>query len=630
MDVFFVISGFLITQNLLRERWSTGTIRLGRFFGGRLARLAPAAVTTVLATVFAVYWFLPPLDRIGTRFDAIAALLGVENLRLADSGTDYLAAHTASPFQQFWSLGVEEQFYVGWALVLALVCAAPVLRRRLLPITLVLCITGLGTMLAMANLSGPWTFFAPHTRAWEFLAGALVAVAAAVRPSRRASWVAPVWMDWAQRSSAGTGLVLISLSFVAFDETTPFPGIATALPVAGAVLLVLPGSPGDPVRRLLGTRPLRWIGDRSYSLYLWHWPVFLLPTLAWDRELRLHEVLLALAVTVAIGWASHAVLERSAGRWLRAARWRPGVMVGAAALTTALVLPLTVLPVLHSDAIAAPPSDGAVLSGPSPTSTVPANVSPTIQDVASDLPIVYRDGCHSDTSETAPAACEYGSPAGQGGTVVLFGDSHAAQWASPVIAAATTRGMRVVTFTKSSCPVADIRVRSTELGRAYDECDAWRVAALQRIEALAPDAVLVASAGDGYESLRDGTGSFTTAWQHGLERTLAGIDAPTVLLHDTPRWPTTPNRCLSASVDDVAACAQPAEELVRADIATAERNAARATGALTADTVPWLCDALCSPVVWNVLAYRDTNHLTDQLARTLTPRIDQVLGDVVR
>lgn len=628
VDVFFVVSGFLITRNLLRERATTGTIRLGRFFLGRLVRLAPAATATVLATVAAVFLVLPPLDRVSARPDALFALLGLENLHLARTGTDYLAEHAASPFQQFWSLGVEEQFYVGWAVVLVVLSALPRLRSRLLAVTFALGVLGFGVMLAQGALSGPWAFFGSHTRAWEFLAGALVAMHSAARTSSPRRRGAAAWHALAQRTAAPIGLVLIGAAFVLFDAATPYPGPATLVPVLGAALLVAPGVPGDRTRSLLGARPLRWIGDRSYSLYLWHWPAFLLPTLALGRPLEPLEVLLACTATVLVGWVSHAVFERGVTQWVRRARRRPLVLIGAVTAVAVVTVPLTALPPLHAGAPAVAPDARAVLAGPLSPPSVPSNLSPSIADVSASLPVPYRDGCHADTAATVPEACAYGS-SGAEGTVILFGDSHAAQWATPVIAAAEQRGMRVVTMTKSACPVADVRVRSAELGREYDECDAWRSSALARIAELAPDVVLVSAAGAGYESLRTDPAPFAEVWRRGLERTLTRITAPTVVLHDTPRWSVTPNRCLSASVEDVSVCSEPTAALVRPDIVDAERAAARVTDSVTVDPVPWICDAQCAPVLWNVLAYRDVNHITDVLARTLTPRMVAVLDDVL-
>lgn len=621
VDVFFVISGFLITQNLLREHLRTGRIRLVRFFSGRLLRLAPAAVATVAVTLAAVFLFLPPLDRTGARTSALAALFGAENLKLAVTGTDYLAEHTPSPFQQFWSLGVEEQFYVGWAVALAVICATPFLRRHVLVIATLLTLTSFVTMLVLTDISGPWTFFGVHTRAWELGTGALFAIWLGRRSGRRRRTTA--WPGL-----AAIGLIGILAGYAVFDATTPFPGVATLLPVVGTALVLL-GDGRDPVARVLAASPLRWIGDRSYSLYLWHWPVFTIPALALDRPLTVGESVLAFAGTTALAAVSHALLEQRARSWARAGRFRPLVFVPATVVAAALSIPLTTLPDLRGTGVAPEPTVDSVLAGPLPASAVPRNITPTIAGAASDIPALYADGCHADSTTTKPPSCSFGE-VDAGETIVLIGDSHAAQWFSPLLAVAEARGARLLPLTKSACPVADVRVESAALGREYRECAAWREAALDRIADVDPDLVVMSSAAAGYEDAALNDAPFVDQWRDGVAKTVEAVrersDAAVVYMHDTPRWDVSPNRCLSGALTDVRSCSAPVEDLTRADLRAAEAEAVGTASGGLVDPIPWVCTETCAPVLWNVLAYRDTDHLTDRLAKALTPRLRDALA----
>ncbi|MEK6310841.1 MAG: acyltransferase family protein [Curtobacterium sp.] len=633
VDVFFVISGFLITTNLLRERDDSGRIALRRFFAGRLVRLAPAALATVTVTLVAAWTVLPPLDRVGLRTEAWAATLGLENILLARTGTDYLADHTPGLFQQFWSLGVEEQFYLGWATLLAAVCAVPALRRRLwLPIV-VLCTASFVVMFLQSAASGPWAFFGIHARAWELGAGAFVAALVHQRGRSRRAPRAVERLRGLRRWSGLAGLAVIVGSFVAFDSTTPFPGIATVVPVIGAVLIVAPGVESDPARRLLRARAMTWVGDRSYSLYLWHWPALVLPAAALGRSLEPWETGAALGVTVTFGWASHRFLERASARWFRSRRRGPLVLVGAAAVAGALVVPLTTIPDLRSTRPAETAEAARVLDGPTAPDSVPSNVTPTILGADDDLPIVYANGCHADptATESATGACVLGDRRSDG-PVVLLGDSHAAQWTSPLRAVAGGAGRQLVVLTKSACPAVDLSIESVELGRTYHECATWRADSMERIEALHPSLVVVANASAGYRALIE-TDDFTRDWGAGLRRQLDEIrrraDAPVAVLQDTPRWNSAPNRCLSASPDHVARCALPADELIAPDIRAAEQAAAGRSGATVIDPLPWVCTRTCSPVLWNVLAYRDSNHITDELASALAPRLHSALQRVL-
>jgi peptidoglycan/LPS O-acetylase OafA/YrhL len=652
VDVFFVISGFLITGNLLRERRARGRTRLGRFYARRLVRLGPAAAATVLGTVAAAHVILPPLDRIGLRTEAVASLVGLENVWLARTATDYLAAHAESPFQQFWSLGVEEQFYLVWAPTIAVLLALGLRRRGLLVIINAGCLLGLAAMVLSSEVNGPWTFFGLHARFWELGVGAALAVTVHERARRRR----PARGTGIRLAASGvlpTGLLLLIGSVVLLDSDMPWPGPLTLLPVVGAALVLLPVSGPARLRRALGSPPLRWVGDRSYSIYLVHWPVLVLWEASAGRSLTPVELGIALALTAALAWASHAVFERGVahivwGRSERAARRGPIVVATAVAVVAGVSIPATAVPRLAGHELEPAPSAAAVLRGPWSPTAVPTNITPSIPSATDSLPPIYDDGCHAGFDATVTRACGTSRISGTSGTgaetagperhgahaadddedtVVLFGDSHAAQWVTPLEALADARGAELVTMTKSSCPSVDLSVRAVELGRPYRECDAWRRDALRKIEDLRPGVVVLANAANSY--LDDGDAG---AWGAALSRTveqLRAVGSDVVVLGDTPFWDETPNRCLSASVDDVDACAAPVSSLTEADRTTAQRAAAESTGAHFVDPIPWICDDRCEPVLWNVLVYRDTNHLTEEMARTLTPRLDEAVGPLL-
>ena len=278
VDVFFVISGFLITGLLWREVATTDTVRLGRFYGARARRLLPAAATVAIATAIGAAIVLPPLQARKVFVDGIASILYVGNYRFATQGTDYLASDAPpSPFQHYWSLGVEEQFYLVWPVLI--IGTAWLLRRsrnhaalRAKPFVVVLALVGAAS-LAMAVLwtqtSPPWAFFSLPTRAWELAAGGLVALS--IRQWRRLPLRSAAIVGWG-------GLALIVLTCAQLDLGTPYPGTAALLPVLGTVLVIgggcVTGTLG--VGRVLCLPAMGAIGRVSYSWYLWHWPVLLL------------------------------------------------------------------------------------------------------------------------------------------------------------------------------------------------------------------------------------------------------------------------------------------------------------------------------------------------------------------
>src|SRR3954464_9447717 len=297
VDVFFVISGFLITGMLWREVERTGTVRLARFYGPRARRLLPAGVLVIAATAAAVAWLLPPLRARTVLGDGVASALYVANYRFAVQGTDYLAADTPpSPFQHYWSLGVEEQFYLLWpALLVGTAWLAgrrsPGARKVVAAVGVLTLVTAGSFVLSLwwTHSSPPWAYFSLPSRAWELGVGGLVALT--VPAWRRLPPTVAATAGWA-------GLAAVLASCCLLDEGTPFPGTAALLPVLGTALLLGAGSRrtswGPAV--VLERPPVRRIGRWSYSWYLWHWPVLVLaPTLV-GRELGLGDRLLGAPV----------------------------------------------------------------------------------------------------------------------------------------------------------------------------------------------------------------------------------------------------------------------------------------------------------------------------------------------
>lgn len=556
VDVFFVVSGFLITGLIVRELRRTGTVSLPNFYARRARRLLPAAALALLVTMAASAVMLPPLRVPDVAGDAAAAALYVSNIRFALQATDYLQAELApSPLLHFWSLGVEEQFYLFWPALLLLV--ATFRRggvRNLGPAIAVVAVLSLGLSIWLTGVSGPWAFFSLPTRAWELGLGALIAVSAArlaaipARLAAVAGWV---------------GLAMVVASAFVIDSSTPFPGTAAILPVAGTALVVVAGLrwPATMPSRLLAVPPMRFFGRISYSLYLWHWPMIVLPAAALDAELPLAVRVALAALTIPVAAASQRWVEDPIrhGRFVGLQTRRTLAMAGALTVSVAVIslgigrwagpaVP-TVAAGEVSDLVSEPvgsalPDDPGLLPGdplptpapaasgspagpsatpsasqppgvtpaatpaaapaatpePSPTATepafggpLPANLLPPLARAKDDKAVIYVDGCHVDIPGTALPECVYGDPRGKT-TVALFGDSHAAQWFPALDRLARARGWRLLSLTKSACASADATVYNSSLKRAYTECDTWREKAFTRIERERPDLVIVANA----------------------------------------------------------------------------------------------------------------------------------------
>lgn len=274
VDVFFVISGFLITNLLLAEQIKQGRISIPNFYARRVRRILPASALVVICTVVATYHYLGFISGNEAATDAKWTAVFLANIRFALVQTDYFGSQLPpSPLQHMWSLGVEEQFYVVWPSLFALlvVIVGGARHRNALAATLVLIIGASFTWSVVQTISNPtWAYFSPLTRAWELALGALVAVLAPTIGRLRTGWPTELM--------AAAGLIGIALSAFIIDPSTPYPGSAVAFPVVSTALVMAAGcaSVDTVVGRALSVRPMQWVGARSYSLYLWHWPLLVI------------------------------------------------------------------------------------------------------------------------------------------------------------------------------------------------------------------------------------------------------------------------------------------------------------------------------------------------------------------
>ncbi|HWS39058.1 MAG TPA: acyltransferase family protein [Actinoplanes sp.] len=606
VDVFFVISGFLITGLLRREIAATGRLDLARFYARRVVRLLPVA-TLVIVLTLAGAWFLAPPVRFATfAADGLAAATWTMNLRLDTAGTDYFGDPAPSPFQHFWSLAVEEQFYLLWPLLL-------LVRSRLL-------------LAAVTVASFAWSlydmsYFASPGRAWQLGAGALLSLVACRRQP---------WLGWA-------GLAVVGAGALSFDETTPWPGVAALVPVLGTIAIIAAGG-----NRLLETRPMRWLGRMSYGWYLWHWPLLVLAAPD-GLQSRIGTVAAALGLAV----LSHHLLENPVRRRLYwTVRPRRGLLLGLGLVTAAATL--AGAGILHPPTIAArgsaPDTSRVVAAAGNPAARLnrllvdantatdlPGNLTPGFDEAARQRVAPQLDGCHVGlTGPFRPrSACVY-TPGRR--TVVLFGDSHALQWYPAMDALARKHGWRLYSFTRSSCSPAGIALDERRAQARYLECDRWRADVLARITRLRP-ALLVVSSSVNYRQVLTGAPADPDAvWQTGWARSLTVLKraaGQVVLLSDTPFLKVAPADCLSSNATNIAGCADPrAEVLPEPRWREIQRATAVAAGITVIDPVPWLCADRCPLVVGDTLVYRDNNHLTEAYARLLAPVLEPHLPGV--
>lgn len=622
VDIFFVISGFLITGHLLRSLETEGRISFADFYARRARRILPASFVVLVLTVIGSLVWLPPLQLKSMLQGAIATALYVPNYLFAVTGTSYLSETTPSLFQHYWSLGVEEQFYLIWpAILLVGFLAVRRSRRALFIAVATVVVLSFVACVVVTKTDQPWAFFSLPTRAWELGVGGLVAFLLSATVVQR-RWPLSVlgvlgWIGLA-------GLIVIVLTF---DEKTAFPGFNAALPVVATASVIISGATGVRTgpRALLGVRPLVFIGAISYSLYLVHWPALLLTQAALgDRDLLPLWGTVGIAVLcVPIAWLLYRFVEnpfRNQRVLVKAPARRTLVLTVAASAVIAVVCAGGIAVVSRiplSTTQSAPEYTPTVQ--PEGTDFVPDNLEPALRDASDDNPVISDNGCHLDFEDTDPSGCSVGDAGAT--SVVLFGDSHASQWYPPLAELADAGEIRLDTNTKSAC--SSVTVHSLRDSEPYPECDAWRQAVIDRLNANPPDVVVLANYAREIDAAH-GSEDFDDYWADGLRTTIAALpnSSRVIVVGETATMGITPSLCLSDHLDDAEYCGRPPAAAIDQGAVDVEREVAADTGSLWLDMNPYLCSSQwCPPIIDDRLVYRDAHHLT----ASFTASLDDVL-----
>jgi len=639
VDVFFVISGYLITGLLLAQIDRAGRFSLAEFYGRRARRILPAAGVVLLVTAVASVLLLPPLRQRDVAYDLLASALNVGNWRFIAVQTNYLAAGQApSPVLHYWSLGVEEQFYLLWA---PLALASALIARRLGRSARVPLAAAIGSIVVASFAlslywtwhSAPWAYLSSPSRAWQFGCGALGALAAPYLTGR-----ADAGRLWRAASTAlgWAGAIAILVAVGWYTNATPFPGYAALLPTLGTLAVILSGGgrpDGAGVGRLLAYRPVRAIGRLSFSWYLWHWPVLVLGEAVLGAQSWPGKLALVTASAIP-AWLTMRLVETPVRLSPRVASrpWR-SLAVGAAAVAIPLVASLLVTVgadrSMRRDLATMVPADllvGAV-DGPHLLARPPRDLMglrPGPASARDDLPAIGT--CQVEPTSVSSPPCLFGNVSSPH-RVVLFGDSHAAQWFPAIRAIAQTRGWAVEVLTKSGCPVPRLTVANGQLGRVYRECDTWRESTILRIASEPrPAAIFVSSERLGYT---DDERQLADGWRASLVR-LATVGAPIIYLRDTPYPGEDVPACTSGAPRTADACSFSRAAAIPADPIADAIADKTIPSTVVVDLDGLLCPGVrCPTSLDSILLYRDNSHLTATAAALLGPRLDGALRQLL-
>lgn len=623
VDVFLMLSGLLITLSLSRQIERQGRIRIAAFYARITRRIVPPALFVLVGVIVATLLWLPQVRWRDTLTEVVASALYVENWQLARTSVDYLASqNAASPLQHYWSLAVQGQFYLLWPLLLtaAVVLATRVSVRPTIVVALMCGLVFAGSLAyAQASLAvdPAYAYFDTFGRLWEFALGGLIGFAIPhVRLGRRlkvtAGWV---------------GFVALCACGLIFDGDE-FPGAAALWPTLAAGLMIGAVSSGSPlgIDRLLRSAPLRFAGNISYALYLWHWPVLICYLAVTGRTApSLKGGLMIVGVSVVLAVATRWLIENrlpSLGIGQR-------TTIGGFALGAAfLVVTLSVTAAAYGF-VTGQRDDGPLHAEEYPGAAYLAEggalpdvpYRPAAIDAKEDRAALYDDGCRQGYHHDVVLSCEFG-PSDADLTVALVGGSHSAHWFPALEVLAEKNDWRIVTMIKSSCPFTTDEI--IYRGEPYPSCSSWNSNVIDELTGLHPDLVFTTSTrGDeGPDTTPDG---YVAQW-----RATEDLGIPVVAVRDTPWHHTDMPECVEqngATSEDCGGARatyrldQPAQVLARQDLPD---------NVVPIDMTDYVCtESFCPGVIGNVLVYHDAHHLTATYARTLAPYLETEMRDAI-
>jgi peptidoglycan/LPS O-acetylase OafA/YrhL len=647
VDVFFVVSGFLITAHLVAEGDRTGTLRLRDFYARRIRRLLPAALVVLAATTILTFLVVPMAARMATFAQIIASAFYVQNWALAAGSTDYLASETAPTIvRHFWTLSVEEQFYLVWPVLILTVIllarrrGAAARTRGLATLFVVAFALSLAWSILQTDADASLAFFSTPARIWEFAAGAILALVT-LRSDvlDRIPGRVRIWISWG-------GLGLLAVSFARFDASTGIPGYAALLPVLGTIAVIAAGSPQSPwsPTALATFGPVNYLGSISYSVYLWHWPLVVLYPVVTGRGIGITTAVVIVAATLMLAALTTWLVENPARRSpiLAAPPWRS---IAFAATGMSLMLAIGALGLVTTqrdlDASATEAAAQAAYlaecGGAAAIDHVAECGDPyrVTEDIHVAAVAALGHPVLSNTCEGGAQfavildgfECVYGNPESDF-TLALLGDSHAAQWMPAIEKLADENDWRIITLIRHSCTFSPSTLIAE--GSPWAPCNNWKKEAIRRVEMLRPDVAIVLNLNTaGYTALDHSFGTHDEQVAGFTEyfTRMQNVGTKVVVIRDDPYMKDMVSECLGNGTQaDAERCSSPRSTALDTVGDPAYDAAVATTGVSALDFSRYYCDeATCYSVIGNTLVFRDHGHLSVPYITSLTPMLRSAL-----
>jgi peptidoglycan/LPS O-acetylase OafA/YrhL len=634
VDVFFVISGFLITRHIFEEIQKTGTLSLKNFYAKRILRILPLSTLVLVMTMVLSFNFLSPLQITNFAWDAFFSGFSAINFRFAITGTDYFQAGTAiSPFQHFWSLAVEEQFYLVWPLILLFIVKI-VLGKNSIPssgvtksnidrfritiniVLTVIILISLYLSYTITNSSQPWAYFGIHTRAWQLAIGSIISFnldklsLIPTRIARVGSWL---------------GFLGLLLGLLVIDEKSPYPGLLALIPTLSTALVIVSGTNYNTksFETFFDNKYIRWVGKISYSWYLIHWPFFVVMFYNIGERIRPIDKLSMIIITFFLSCLSYLVFENKIrfSPYFKSS-FQKTYILGLSLIVVSSMIGYgfankrSKLDSVFANTIIAQAVEGSIyqkIDDAANLKALPKKLITSLDKAAEDRPTLGCIAEKTDELVKKDPKCITGNK-NSDKKIVLLGDSHAHQWVESIDKIAQKYDYRLLSFTKPGCPIEDIKHIDPILKREYTECYSWREDALKQITEMKPEIII--SAGIGYAT------STEQKFDEYIKK-LKTISKNVIRIIDNPK----PNEevfipeCLTKNRIEIQICSfQSPNKNDKFDIPNLEIKVGTANGITLINSIEWLCsNEVCPPIIDNIVVYKDNNHISNTYAKYLSP-----------
>lgn len=623
VDVFFIMSGFLITTSLFSMYRKQDGIFIFQYIVKLLKRLMPSAWFIAIVTFIASYFLVSSHTRPQFFNELIASLFYFENWQLANDAVDYLAQNNeASPYQHYWALSIQFQFYVIWLLLFKSALFAKKAMSRLkferlvLVILVIVSIASFIYSVYLTSVNQPVAYYHTFTRVWEFGLGGIISIIIhRIELPKVVAWL----FGW-------LGLIGLLIGGVIFQVSTVFPGYAALWPTMSAVLILLAGNTSQKwsAYNLLASKPLVSFGKISYAFYLWHWPILILFFHYFDRgTVSLKAGLAIIALATILAYVTIYGIEQP----LR--KINTSFRLTVIRLSTIIALVGSGLWIYHVTVIP-PPNVQALLTSDNPGALIylsnddykTYNRDTLIPDLTTgqhDSSEVYRDGCFTIDGQIDFDLCEYGETKQYEKTIALIGGSHSAHWQPMLDQFGKDNNVRITTYLKGKCRF------TLEDTSDHPECLDWFDNVIEHVLANPPDLVFTSgdiSKFDG-DTLPEG---FVDAW-----KVFEEANVPLFLVRDTPWYPYRIPDCLrEADGDWNEACKIPRSDIIR-EPSLLSTASTIPTNATVFDPTDYFCDDdYCYPIIGNVVTHFDSNHITASFSRSLAPIMEKPLKQALQ